>query len=218
MHESENRGILTLNGAAMPDSALARLLGIDEVLLKQNLTTLLTYGVASREPSTGALMCRRMVRDENLRKVRANAGKQGGNPVLLKQKSTTQLKQKSTPSSSSSSSEGNGKSFGTSIPRERNVLLDTLCLESELTEPLSAQPTIWGKLASSLKTIKAASPDVTPSEIRRRCSNYRSHFPKASISSTALASNWGRCAEALARNDAVSWQRDSHNANHEAGF
>lgn len=104
MHESEQRGILTLNGRAMPDEALARLLGLDEILLKQILTTLVNHGVTSRDEHTGALMSRRMVRDENLRKIRQNAGKSGGNPVLLKQKPTTHLKQKSTPSSSSSSS------------------------------------------------------------------------------------------------------------------
>jgi hypothetical protein len=43
-----------------------------------------------------------MIRDENLRQIRKEAGKLGGNPVLLKQKPTSRLKQKSTPSSSSS--------------------------------------------------------------------------------------------------------------------
>jgi hypothetical protein len=102
MHESERRGVLTLNGAAMPDDALARLLGISEDLLKQNLTKIEGYGVSSREPSTGALTCRRMVRDEELRKIRSEAGKMGGNPLLVKQNQTSRLKQKTTPSSSSS--------------------------------------------------------------------------------------------------------------------
>ncbi len=104
MHESERRGVLTLNGKPMPEDALARLLGIPEVLLKQILTTLLNHGVSSIEPETGALMNRRMVRDEHLRLVRSNAGKQGGNPNLLKQNTTTHLKQIPTPSVSSSSS------------------------------------------------------------------------------------------------------------------
>jgi hypothetical protein len=104
MHESERRGVLTLNGQAMPDPALARLLGIEEVLLKQILTTLLNHGVTTREDATGALMSRRMVRDEKLREIRANCGKQGGNPLLLKQKPTTRVNQKPTPSSSVSSS------------------------------------------------------------------------------------------------------------------
>ena len=97
MHESERRGVLILNGRAMSDESLARLLGLPEVLLKQILTKVEAAGVASREQETGALLCRRMVRDENLRKVRQNAGKQGGNPILLKQNRTTGLKQNPTP-------------------------------------------------------------------------------------------------------------------------
>jgi len=100
MHESEERGKLLLNGAVMPEDALARLLGLDKQILTTTLTTLLTYGVCSRCEETGAIVCRRMIRDENLRKIRAEAGKQGGNPVLLKQNSTTKDKQIPTPSTS----------------------------------------------------------------------------------------------------------------------
>jgi hypothetical protein len=102
MHESEERGKLMLNGSIMPDDALARLLGLDKQILTTTLTTLLTYGVCSRCDDTGAIVCRRMIRDENLRKIRAECGKQGGNPNLVNQKSTTMVNQKSTPSSSSS--------------------------------------------------------------------------------------------------------------------
>lgn len=104
MHESDQRGKLLLNGLAMPDEALARLLGLDNQNLTTTLSTLLTYGVASRDEETGALICRRMVRDENLRQIRRTSGLMGGNPALLKQNPTTQLKQIPTPSSSSSSS------------------------------------------------------------------------------------------------------------------
>jgi hypothetical protein len=113
MHESERRGVLVLNGAAMDEETLARMLSLDKQILTTTLTTLLARGVASRDPETGALMCRRMVKDENIRKVRTEAGKKGGNPVLLNQ--ITNLlkpvldgrleqagKQKPTPSSSSS--------------------------------------------------------------------------------------------------------------------
>src|SRR5262245_23496199 len=110
MHESTERGKLMLNGEPMPDEALARILGLDNQSLTKTLTTLLKYGVASRDEETGALTNRRMVKDENLRRVRAEAGKKGGNPALLKQSQTirdkqtptTEVKQKSTPSSSSS--------------------------------------------------------------------------------------------------------------------
>lgn len=108
LHESEERGKLLLNGRPMPDDALARLLGLDKQKLNQTLSILMEFGVAQRCESTGALMNRRMVRDEALSKIRAESGKMGGNPVLLnqntKQKPTTRLNQKSTPSSSSSSS------------------------------------------------------------------------------------------------------------------
>ncbi len=114
MHESERRGVLVLNGRAIPESALARLLGLDNQILTTTLTTLLDVGVVSVEEATGALMSRRMVRDEHLRTVRAECGKLGGNPALkpslvkqrstipLKQRTTTRDKQKATPSSSSS--------------------------------------------------------------------------------------------------------------------
>lgn len=110
MHESPDRGKLLLNGVAMPDAALARILGLDNQTLTKTLTTLLDYGVASRDPDSGALISRRMVRDEGIRKVRTEAGKKGGNPALLnqkpttkdKQKPTTRVKQIPTPSSSTS--------------------------------------------------------------------------------------------------------------------
>lgn len=113
MHESERRGFLLLGGSPMPEDALARILGLDKQNLTTTLTTLLSSGVASKDAEVGALICRRMVRDENLRQIRAQAGKKGGNPALLKQnpttrdkqKPTTRDKQKPTPSSSFSSSD-----------------------------------------------------------------------------------------------------------------
>lgn len=108
MFESSDRGKLLLNGHPMPDDALARLLGLDKQILTKTINTLVDFGVASRDTNTGALMSRRMVRDEDVRKIRQNVGKLGGNPRLLNQKDnqnpTTQDNQKSTPSSSSSTS------------------------------------------------------------------------------------------------------------------
>lgn len=109
MHESERRGVLLLGSVKMPDEALARLLGLDNQILTTTITTLLTYGVASVEEETGALISRRMIRDEHIRQIRIKAGKQGGNPNLLNQKSTTKVKQKTTPSSSSSISSSKSK-------------------------------------------------------------------------------------------------------------
>jgi hypothetical protein len=106
MHEADPRGHLVLNGKPFPPSALARLLGIGEDLLNQTSTLLVERGIASVEPSTGVIFSRRMVRDEELRKTRAECGKMGGNPVLLKHKvnhgSNHGSNQKPTPSVSSS--------------------------------------------------------------------------------------------------------------------
>jgi len=108
MHESDERGILLLAGKPMPEDALARMLFLDNQEVNQILGTLLAYGVASRRDDDGAIYCRRMVRDEHLMQIRRNAGKMGGNPVLLNQtvnqKPTSRVNQKPTPSSSSSSS------------------------------------------------------------------------------------------------------------------
>ena len=106
MHDSDERGVLLVNGAPMPDAVIARRLGLDNQSANQILTTLLDFGVASRRESDGALFCRRMVKDENLRRVRTAAGKKGGNPLLLNQTPnqtpTTGDKQIPTPSFSSS--------------------------------------------------------------------------------------------------------------------
>lgn len=98
MHESEQRGVLVLNGSAMTPASLARLLGLDIQILSTTLTSLLTSGVASQFEDSGAIYSRRMVRDEKLRKIRSEAGNKGGNPVLLKQNLTTGVKQNPTPS------------------------------------------------------------------------------------------------------------------------
>lgn len=102
MHDSDERGVLLVNGVPMPEAVLARRLGLDNQKLNQILTTLLTFGVTSRRESDGAYFCRRMVKDEHIRKVRAAAGKKGGNPDLLKQNPKQTTKQIPTPSITSS--------------------------------------------------------------------------------------------------------------------
>lgn len=104
MHESEQRGVLLLNGQPMPEDALARLLGLDNQKLTDVLTKLVKYGVARIREEDGAIYNKRMVADEKLCEIRRNIGKLGGNPLLVNQNPTTPVNQKSTPSSSSSSS------------------------------------------------------------------------------------------------------------------
>ena len=114
--ESEERGRLLLNGRKMPEEGLARLLGLETEKCRQILIKLVDYGVAKVEPETGIIYNARMVRDEDIRQKRKEAGKKGGNPNLLKQnasKRTTKPKQmdflKETPSSSFSTSLSSSK-------------------------------------------------------------------------------------------------------------
>jgi hypothetical protein len=108
MHESEQRGALVLNGHAMTSEMIARAIGLDNQTFNQTLSTLLTLGVAGLDEETGAIVNRRMIRDEKVRKIHQEAGKLGGNPVLLNQNGNQTVNQngnqKPTPSSSSSSS------------------------------------------------------------------------------------------------------------------
>lgn len=132
MHDSEERGVLTLNRKPITEEQLARLLGLDKQILTTTLTSLHEAGVASIDPVTGGLMSRRMVRDEALRKIRIKAGTKGGNPALVKQKSTTGDKQNPTPSSSSSISTSIPTLAVTSeeVPADRGALILTLPLNS----------------------------------------------------------------------------------------
>ena len=84
MFESTERGVLLLNHKPMTDDQLSRVLGLDKQNLSKYLEVLLDTGVADRRED-GALICRRMVREEALSLIRAECGSKGGNPKLLKQ-------------------------------------------------------------------------------------------------------------------------------------
>jgi hypothetical protein len=90
MHEGEQRGKLLLNGRAIPDHVVARMLGLSyedgpgdfNRGFKTTLSTLEQMGVVAREQSTNALMNRRMVRDEILHQIAVESGRRGGSPIL----------------------------------------------------------------------------------------------------------------------------------------
>lgn len=123
-----------LNGKAMPDEALARLLGLDNQILTTTLTTLLTYGVASREPETGAIMSRRMVRDEEIRKIRKECGSKGGNPNLVNQ-TPTKISEPTYPNSNPFRAEGEDEDRLTGIKKEEKENKDARALEPYIFIP-----------------------------------------------------------------------------------
>lgn len=114
-HECETYGVLAINGKPMSQAQLSRLVGEPEKALGKHLIELEQAGVFSRNEA-GAIYSRRMVEDERIRNIRAEAGRLGGNPNLVKQKDNhadnQTGKQSLTPSSSSSSSTTNTHSAG----------------------------------------------------------------------------------------------------------
>lgn len=150
MFESAERGKLVFgSGTPMPEDAVARSLGLDRQRYVQILRKLLDYGVASKDEKTGIIFCRRMVRDAELSKKRAECGKRGGNPNLLNQnsskreaKSNQNGKQNPTPSSSSSISLKKEK-----IKKEKN-------LEDAAERIWQAYPKKDGKLESIKAILK----------------------------------------------------------------
>jgi len=107
MHESNNRGFLKINDKKIEKNVLARMLGLTLKKTEKTLKTLHDFGIYSIDEN-GVIYSRRMVKDEHLRQIRAEAGKLGGSP-LLKQKVKQPAKQKATPSSSSSTSSSSSK-------------------------------------------------------------------------------------------------------------
>jgi DNA-binding transcriptional regulator YhcF (GntR family) len=111
MHESPVRGKLMLGNGPMSEEALARILHINGDVIKRTVETLIESGVTERETRTGALINRRMVRDENARS--KNRGKLHNWRKAKKTKEVcnqnvtpreTEMKPLSSSSSSSSSS------------------------------------------------------------------------------------------------------------------
>jgi DNA-binding Lrp family transcriptional regulator len=80
MHQAEPYGHLVVNGQAIPSRTLARMVGASVREVDRWLGELEVAGVFDREGE--AIVSRRMVRDERVRKARADGGKLGGNPAL----------------------------------------------------------------------------------------------------------------------------------------
>jgi hypothetical protein len=110
MHEGNPYGYLKVGDKVILPDNLARMVGQTLPEVEGWLSELSQAGVY--DLIDGAIVSRRMVKDENLRNIRALGGKLGGNPALMDKdkvnlKVGKEVKQKPTPSSSSSSSSSN---------------------------------------------------------------------------------------------------------------
>ncbi len=117
MFECEPRGLLTTNGKPWSVEEVSKILAGASALLEVSLRELIDKGVCDLDPDTGAIMSRRMVRDEALRQERALSGRKGGlakqtaskPPTKSEAKPQAKRKQKGSSSSSSSSSSSESK-------------------------------------------------------------------------------------------------------------
>ncbi len=92
MHENTPYGYLVVNGKPMTIAQLARNVGGREKMVEKLFNELKKAGVFSCD-AQGCVFSRRMVRDEHIRNKRAEGGKLGGNPLLLKQKTSHEEEQ-----------------------------------------------------------------------------------------------------------------------------
>lgn len=98
MHDCEPRGKLMLNGQKISHERVGFMLRLTEDRISQAISQFISLGVASVCEDTGAVMCRRMVRDEQKREKLSGYGKMGGNPAFEKGKDNPYHKPQDKPS------------------------------------------------------------------------------------------------------------------------
>jgi len=113
MHQSNEYGFLIINGTIPEPKTIAKLLRISPKKFQKWSQELVQNGVVKND-ERGAFFCQRMVEDEELREVRRQCGKLGGNPNLLNQRVNQGSNQNPTPSSSPSSSSSKQKNSSSS--------------------------------------------------------------------------------------------------------
>lgn len=136
MHQAHPYGHLVVNERAIDAPTLARMVGGRVAEVGRWLGELERAGVYDME--NGTRVSRRMVRDEALRKVRAEGGKLGGNPALMdnhkvEDKVNHDANLQPTPSSSTSSSSSKDQKHVGSAPNGARHALDS---EIVITLPL----------------------------------------------------------------------------------
>lgn len=126
MDQSERRGYLQVGDLVILPLNLANMVGKPRILVEKLLKILEKANVFSRENGTNCIYSRRMVRDHAASLAHKAAGKQGGNPVLLKPGDKPPLKPSRTrvPESRSQSPEGidNEDNSYSPSPREQRLI------------------------------------------------------------------------------------------------
>lgn len=87
--------------------------------------------------------------------------------------------------------------------RPRNLVWDAIC-ELFALEPSQMTKAEQSKIGRVVKELKAATPDVSREDIRRRAGEYRKRFPGAAFTPTALMSHWSTLTQPVASPQAKS--------------
>jgi hypothetical protein len=159
MHEGKPYGHLKVGDKVIHADNLARMVGETLDVVEGWLKELSEAGVFDLT-TEGVIFSRRMVRDENLRQIRALGGKLGGNPALMDKgkvnhKVIPEDKQKPTPSSSSSSSSSNVEKQ----PPKR-LPVDWVPTEDQISFCKTERPDLNAKVvAETFKDYWTAQPD-----------------------------------------------------------
>lgn len=161
MHDGEPYGHLTAGGVPITDAQLARFVGMPVGKVRRWLAELEQHQVFSRTEA-GVIFSRRMVKDEHLRTVRANAGKLGGNPALLLNQTANQ---NPTPAVAVASAVASAEESPPSPPEGFDAV-DALC---QLL-PLSARPAWAADIAVSTHGMHGK--PMTADQIAMACRDY----------------------------------------------
>jgi hypothetical protein len=139
MHESPVRGKLMIGGKAASEDLIAGVLHLDIETFRGTVTTLLDRGICDRDSRTGALMNRRMVRDEEGRSRNRRKLEKWRKDKKIKgngnQKETPDVTpKKPLPSSSSSSSSSSSTSVCNNTPPPPVAALDHIDISRRVGE------------------------------------------------------------------------------------
>ena len=151
MHEGKPYGHLKVGDKVILPSNLSRMVGETLDVVEGWLDELSQAGVYEINEE-GAIYSKRMIRDENLRQIRAAGGSKGGNPMLKdKGKVNLEDKQKTTPSSTSSSS-------STSTKLSKDNFIDT---------PDGVSQEVWNSFVKQRKTKRAQITELVMRDITK---------------------------------------------------
>jgi hypothetical protein len=164
MHEGNPYGYLKVGDKVILPENLCRMVGEPLDVVEGWLNELQVAGVF--DVDDGVICSRRMIRDEELRKKRAEAGKLGGNPALMDNHMVDKEdNQNPTPSSSSASSSSSSKNKKTTV----------------VVAPEGVSIEVWKAFTEQRKKARAVVTDLVIDQIRKEASKINWTLEQAMI-------------------------------------